>query len=124
MKKSLLILFIVAIASQLKAQQLTLKPTDSLLLKAPLNLQGLKLNDSTLLKSYFNKPDQNTLALLNTLKGQKSSELFYSTMPVAKMGTRDKMPVVKPGDSNMKFNMPVKKVKVINPLEKKMPVTP
>ncbi|HJP62618.1 MAG TPA: hypothetical protein VJ844_04210 [Mucilaginibacter sp.] len=124
MKKTLLIMFIVTIASQLKAQQLTLKPTDSLLLKSPLNLQGLKLNDSTQLKNYFNKSDQNTLALLNTLKGQKSSELFYSTMPVAKMGTRDKMSVVKPGDSNMKFNMPVKKVTVIDPLAKKMPATP
>ena len=124
MKRVFFVLIITAIASQLKAQQLTFKPADSALLKGLKESPAFRLTDSSLLKGYLNAPDKNTLALLNTLKDQKNTEIFYSTMPVVKMGSRDKMPVVKPGDSNMNYFMPVKKIKVVDPLKKEQPATP
>jgi hypothetical protein len=124
MKKILLPLFMIAIVSQLKAQQLTIKPSDSLLFKAPKNmmLQQFKLNDSNLLKNFQNLPKSQQLAMLPGLSNSRT-ELFYSNMPVAKVGGNiDNMPIAKIGGNIDR--MPVKSIKVI-PLTNSQPlVTP
>jgi hypothetical protein len=125
MKKVLFTLMILISACALKAQQLTLTPLDSALIKSPKNLQPLKFNDTSLFKNYLNTQKPEQLALLNTLKQDRNADIVYSTMPVARIGNSDdRMPVVKPGEANMKYMMPVKKVKMVNPLEDKSVLRP
>jgi len=124
MKKTLLILFIMAAALQLSAQQLTLKPTDSAFFKSPKSFPNLKLSDSALFKKYLQTPNLNSLVFANTLKEKVNANAFYSTMPVVKMGSNDKMPVAKLGDGSMNYTMLIKKITVVNPLEKQKPATP
>lgn len=124
MKKTLLILFVVAIATQVKAQQLTFKPADSTLVKSLNIYPNLKMSDSSLFKKYLETPNLNSLAFVNTLKENTNAGTFYSTMPVAKMGSNDKMPIAKLESGGINYTMPIKKITVVNPLAKKMPVTP
>jgi hypothetical protein len=53
----------------------------------------------------FNKPNNNT-------------EVFFSRIPVAKIGSDDRMPIAKLGDPNIKYTMLVKRIKVVDPLAK------
>ena len=112
MKKLLLSLIVLAAASQLKAQQLDTKPSDPLF-KSPkdLSLQQFKVGDSTLFKNFSNLPKVQQLAALPNL-GDINSDLFYSNMPVVKLGGNiDNMPVAKIGGNIDR--MPVKKMKVV-----------
>jgi hypothetical protein len=121
MKKLLILSILVAGACQLKAQQLTIKPSDPLLFKTPkgLDLQKFKLSDSALFK-YQDLSKLPKLEQLADLQGinspDKNAELFYSRMPVAKLYSNDKMPVVNTDDSIDK--MPVKRFKTVDPLGK------
>ncbi len=125
MKKILTLLFMIAVASQIKAQQLTIKPSDSLLFKTPktMGLQQFKLNDSSsLFKSFPNLTNAQQLAVLPNL-ANSNTELFYSNMPVVKVvGNIDNMPVAKVGGNIDR--MPIKNIKVV-PLKTAQPlVTP
>jgi hypothetical protein len=116
MKKFLLVLFLIAGVSQLKAQQLTLKSADSLLLKAPKNFNGLKLDDGSLFKNLSKLPKAEQLAAINNMNSiGNNTEIFYSRMPVLKVRSNDKMRVV--GQSNID-RMPIKRIKVVDPLAK------
>lgn len=127
MKKLLLLLIVVAGASQLKAQQTTIKPFDQNLFKAPKdqNLMKFKPGDSTLFKNFSTIPNGQLLALAPDRS--KDSNLFLLNpsanidhMPIAKVsGNIDRMPVAKPSGSMEK--MPVVKVA---PLGLPKPVTP
>ncbi len=111
MKKIPLLLFMIVVASQLKAQQQTIKPSDSLFFKAPKNmgLQQFKLNDSSLFKSFPNRIKTQQLAVLPDFN---KAALFYSNMPVIKAGGNiDNMPVAKV-EGNID-RMPIKSFKVV-----------
>ena len=103
MKKILLSLIVIAGASQLKAQQATIKPFDQNLFKAPkdLKLHPFKLDDSALFKNYSAMPNQQLLALApNKLTDNNLLLLNPATnidhMPIAKMnGNIDRMPIAK-----------------------------
>jgi hypothetical protein len=113
MKKILFTLIIIAGAFQLKAQQ-KFGTVDSMLFKAPKNPDQFKLGDSSLFRNFA--PKQNQLALLNNLRDGKNTEIFYSTMPVLKIGGRnDNMAIIKP-QSNEHYTMLIKRIKVVNPL--------
>ncbi|HEY9001008.1 MAG TPA: hypothetical protein VIM89_06630 [Mucilaginibacter sp.] len=126
MKKLLLLLIFIAGASQLKAQQSTLKPFDQNLFKTPKdqNLFQFKPGDSTLFKNFSVKPNEQLLALApNKLTDNNQFLLSPSAnidhMPIAKAsGNIDHMPVTKPSGNMEK--MPV--VKVV-PLGLPKPVT-
>lgn len=120
MKKLLILSILVAAACQLKAQQLTIKPSDPLFFKTPksLDLQKYKLNDSLLFKyqDLSKLPKLEQLADLQGIRNSdKNAELFYSRMPVAKITSDDKMPTV---DTENIDRMPVKKIIIVNPLSK------
>jgi hypothetical protein len=111
MKKIPLLLFMIAVASELMAQQLTVKPSDSVFIKAPKNmgLQQFNLNDSSLFKNFQNLPKSQQLA---ALPGFSNAELFYSNMPVVRVGGNiDNMPIAKIGGNIDR--MPIKSVKVV-----------
>ncbi|HVS91267.1 MAG TPA: hypothetical protein VHE59_04495 [Mucilaginibacter sp.] len=122
MKKTLFVLLIVIGAAKLQAQQLTFKPLDSALLKNA--LPQLKLSDSSVFRNYFPALKPRETLALNIPKQGNNSDIVYSTMPVVKTRSNDRMPVVKPGDANMKYTMLVKKVRVANPLEKPFVLNP
>ncbi|HTI59097.1 hypothetical protein [Mucilaginibacter sp.] len=124
MKKTLLILFVVAIVTQVKAQQLAFKPADSMLVKSLKIYPSLKMSDSSQFKKYLETPNLNSLAFVNTWKENTDAGTFYSTMPVVKMGSNDKMPIAKLESGGINHTMPIKKITVVDPLAKKMPVTP
>jgi hypothetical protein len=126
MKKILLALAVIATAYQSKAQQqFSVKPADSLTTKLWSPAFMVKPADSALFKKYFNAPQINPGTPLIAMNKPADAEVFYSTMPVVKIGSGDKMAIVKPGSSNEKYTMPVKKIKVVNPLVKEQqPVTP
>lgn len=117
MKKIILLLFIIAGSSQLKAQQSNFKPADSLFFKTPkaFNLPQFKLNDSNLLKDFSTLPKSDQLAFLKGIANEKSITKFYSRMPIAKTYTNDKMPVAK---LNGIDRMPGKRIEIIDPLAK------
>jgi hypothetical protein len=114
MKKILLLLFALIGAFQVKAQQFTLKPSDSLLFKTPKNFQKFNLNDSTLFKGFSTLPKSNQLVLEGFNGNEKNAEVFYSRMSVLKIHSNDKMPVAKLYSVD---RMPIKRIKVIDPLE-------
>lgn len=123
MKKTFLLLFITALALQIKAQQVTIKPSDSLFFIAPKNMgpQQFKFSDSTLFKfkDLSKLPKTEQLAVLSDWDN-KNAELFYSNMPVIKLGGNiDNMPVAKV-EGNID-RMPIKSVKVV-PLKDTQPV--
>ena len=124
MKRILGLLLIIAASTQLKAQQLTFKPADSLLFKTPKNWENFKFKagDSALLKGFSNLPKSNPLAMLQDLKGNKSAS--YGNMPVAKLSGKDRMPITKLGDPNTHYTMLIKKIGDVNPLTKVVPVNP
>ncbi|MBS1502226.1 MAG: hypothetical protein JST32_09200 [Bacteroidetes bacterium] len=122
MKKTLFVLLIVIGAAKLQAQQLTFKPLDSALFKNA--LPHLKPGDSSVSGNYFPALKPGEALTLNIPKQGNNIDIVYSTMPVVKTRSNDRMPIVKPGDSNMKYTMLVKKVKVINPLEKQFVLNP
>jgi len=128
MKKLLLLLIVIAVASQLKAQQSSIKPFDQNLFKTTPKDQSLmqfKLGDSTLFKNFSAIPNQQLLALVPNKLTDNNLFLLnpvanIDNMPIAKMnGNIDHMPIVKP-NGNME-KMPV--VKVV-PLGLPNPVTP
>ena len=113
MKKILVILLLMAGATQLKAQQLQVMP-------------NLSLNNG--LQHYF-KPDSlpkllqpgsslssNKFNLGNSTNGGR---IVYSTMPVVKLSSAsmERMPVAVLRDNGVKYTMLVSKVTVVNPLQ-------
>jgi hypothetical protein len=81
MKKYLIILLLTAGASQLKAQQLTLKPSSLAFNKAPadLSLLQFKLSDSTLFKALPAFPKSAQLAALTSFNSNnKNAEVFIA----------------------------------------------
>lgn len=127
MKKTLFVLAIVAIAYHSKAQeQFSVKPADSLTSKLWSPAFTVKPTDSAIYKKYFNLPQlkPGTGAPLIAMNKPDNTEVFYSTMPVVKIGSVDKMKVVKPNGPKENYTMAVKKIKVVNPLVKKFTVTP
>jgi hypothetical protein len=128
MKKVLLLLIVIAAASQLKAQESTLKPFDQNLFKVPKdqNLFKFKPGDSTLFKNFSTIPNEQLLALApNKLMNNNLFLLNPAAnidhMPIAKVsGNIDHMPVAKP-NGNME-KMPVVKVIPLN--LPKQPATP
>ena len=120
MKKILIILLLIAASCGLKAQQLTLKPADTLLFKSfP---KSFKLNDSTLFKGFSKLPKIEQLAGMPGFDmNDKNAEVFYSRMPVAKLYSDDKMPVARVDNID---RMPVKKIIIIDPLAKLKQPTP
>ncbi len=120
MKKLLILSILIAGACQLKAQQLTLKPSDPLFFKTPksLDLKKYKLNDSLLFKyqDLSKLPKLEQLAELQNIKSpDKNVEVFFSRMPVAKITSDGKMPTV---DTENIDRMPVKKIIIVDPLAK------
>jgi hypothetical protein len=125
MKKILFVLAIVATAYHSKAQeQFSVKPADSLTSKLWSPAFTVKPTDSALFKKYFNVPHLTPGTPLIAMNKPDNGEVFYSTMPVVKIGSVDKMKVVKPNGSKENYTMLVKKIKVVNPLVKKFTVTP
>ena len=114
MKKFLLLLLVIAGVSPLKAQQLTLKPTDTILFRSPRNFkwQDRKSGDSTLFKSFSILPKAEQLANMPGFDGNINGEVFYSRMPVAKLYSDDRMPVARLDGAD---KMPVKGLKLIAP---------
>lgn len=118
MKKILFTAIIIAVASQLKAQQ-KFGMIDSMLLKAPKNLYQFKLNDSSLFRNFAPKQDQ--FALLNSLTKNGSTDVFYSRMPVLKISPVERIPVARGANVD---NMPIVKLKAVDPLAAKKRVNP
>ena len=126
MKKLLLILIVVAGATQLKAQQSGTKPFDQNLFKTPKDqhLLQFKPGDSVLLKGFSTIPNKELLALA---PNKLSDNLFLQNpasnidhMLIAKMnGNIDHMLIAKPRGNMEK--MPVAKVMPLGLLK---PVTP
>ena len=116
MKKFLLILIIVAGASALKAQQLSLKSTDTLLFRSPKNFKwpDLKLGDNAPFEGFSKLPKGEPSADMPDF-GSKSAEVFFSRMPVAKLYSEDRMPVARLDGID---KMPIKGLKVLAPLVK------
>jgi hypothetical protein len=113
MKKILIILLLITASYGLKAQQLTLKPVDPLLLKSlPNTSNSFKLSDSTLFKDFSKLPKTEQLA---DMPGFSIGEIFYSRMPVAKLHSDDRMPVARLSSDD---RMPVKKIIIVDPLAK------
>jgi hypothetical protein len=116
MKKAIFLVFILAGASQLKAQQISPKPTDPLLFKAPadMGLKQFNLKDSALFIPFKFDLKNNQLAVLSGIKNADLTAVpFNSRMPVLKVTSDDKMPVAKVQSDD---NMPVLKVKPVDPL--------
>jgi hypothetical protein len=114
MKKILIILLLFTASYGLKAQQLTLKPADTLLFKSlP---KSFKLSDSTLFKGFSTLPKMEQLADMPGFNGSdKNAEVFYSRMPVAKLYSDDRMPVARVDNID---RMPIKKIIIVDPLAK------
>ena len=117
MKKILLLLIVIAGASQLKAQQSAIKPFDQNLFRAPKdqNLMQFKPGDSVLLKNFSIRPNEQLLALAPN-KLQDNSMLLLNPaanidhMPIAKVsGNIDRMSIAKPSGNMEK--MPVAKIR-------------
>src|SRR5437868_2531689 len=104
MKKLFLLLIVIAAATQLKAQQTTLKPFDKNLFKTPKdqNLMQLKSADSILLKNLAVIPNKELLALAPNKLTDNNLFLLNPAanidhMPIAKVsGNIDHMPIAKP----------------------------
>jgi len=122
MKKLLLLLIIIAVATQLKAQQSSVKPFDQNLFKTPKDqsLLQFKPGDSILLKNFPITPNGQFLAVVpNKLK---DNDLFLLNptanidhMPIAKVsGNIDHMPIAKVRGNMEK--MPVAKIRPSNPI--------
>ena len=128
MKKLLLLLIVIAVASQLKAQQSSIKPFDQNLFKTTPKDQSLmqfKLGDSTLFKNFSATPNKQLLALAPNKLTDNNLVLLnpaanIDRMPIAKMNRNiDHMLIAKP-NGNME-KMPVAKVL---PLGMPNPVAP
>jgi len=122
MKRVLLLLIIIAVATQLKAQQSSVKPFDQNLFKTPKDqsLLQFKPGDSILLKNFPIIPNGQFLAVVpNKLK---DNDLFLLNptanidhMPIAKVsGNIDHMPIAKVRGNMEK--MPVAKIRPSNPI--------
>lgn len=127
MKKLLLLLIVIASATQLRAQQSTIKPFDQNLFKTPKDqsLLQFKPGDSTQFKSFSAQPKGEFLAVTPyKLPDYKmtlaNSFVNIDHMPIAKVsGNIDRMLIAKP-DGKME-KMPVAKVA---PLGVLTPATP
>ena len=116
MKKLLLLLIVIAGATQLRAQQSAVKPFDQNLFKTPKDqrLLQLKSGDSTLFKNFSVVPNERSLALAPNKLLDKNQSLLNPAanidhMLIAKVsGNIDRMPIVKPSGNMEK--MPVIKI--------------
>ena len=107
MKKTLYILMLIVVASQLKAQSLQTQPFNNLLAK-PFS----KLPNDSFSKKYFdNRFDSlktthySQQLFANSEKSIRFSNLYaYDRMPVAKLRGFSKMPIIKP---NINSKMPI-----------------
>jgi len=119
MKKLLVVLFILAGSSAVKAQQLNSgKLADSVFSKSFKGTDAFKLKpaDSMLFKNFAALPKSDALASLQSLNNNAQyAETFYSRMPIVKVKPVDKMPVAKGNNTD---KMPVKRFKVVDPLAK------
>jgi hypothetical protein len=111
MKKVLIILLLTSGSTRLKAQQIAIAP-------------NLKLNNGpeqpfktdSIKKPHLLQPDNGAVMLkFNSINPKDQGIIVYSTMPVAKVSSSDRMPVARPGKNS--YTMLVQKVTVINPLE-------
>jgi len=109
MKKTTVFLFLIAASTQLKAQQL-LQPQPN-----------IKLNDGL----------QNTFKPATPLTPQQmliqpkatwdknlpvdNGGIIYSNMPVVKVSSLDRMPMLVPGERGVSYTMLIKRVTVIDP---------
>lgn len=127
MKKILVLLIVIAGATQLRAQQITIKPFDQNLFKTPKdqNLFQFKPGDSTLFKNFSTLPKDQLLAgapyKLPDYKMAAANPLVnIDHMPIARVsGNIDHMLIAKPSGNMEK--MPVAKVAPLGVLK---PVTP
>jgi hypothetical protein len=112
MKSIVLLVLFTAGFSVAKAQQSTLfnpniKLTDSLNFFKPNNKSP---------KSFLLQPDVINNPAIFT---DKNTRIVYSSMPVAKLSSDDRMPVAYGGRSANQDNMPVLKINIVDPLVKK-----
>jgi hypothetical protein len=76
-----------------------------------------------LLKNYLKAQPTQSFKDLGTLTQSSNAEIFYSTMPALKIGGKaDNMAIIKP-QSNERYTMLIKRIKVVDPLKQSM-VTP
>jgi hypothetical protein len=118
MKKYLIILLLTAGVPQLKAQQITIKPSSPAFNKVPDDgsLQQFSLREGSLFKAPWAFPKSAPLAALPGIDAKdKHAEVFYSRMPVAQLRSDDKMPVAKLESMD---KMPVKRIEIVDPLAK------
>lgn len=122
MKKIFLLVIVTAGAFQLKAQQLSKKPSDPFLLKTPPDqtFQQFKLDDSTLFKNFSVLPPSQLLAEIpNKLPGNNlvglPAAVNIDNMPILKVsGNIDHMPIAKANGHIDR--MPILKVTPLNHL--------
>src|SRR6185312_4020612 len=124
MKKIFFALFAVAMAYQANAQQSLLKPSDPTLLNKLYSPFQVKPIDSSLYGKLFKLQPIEGYNQQKTPLSIADEEVFYSTMPVIKIGIESKMPVAKLNGSGGNYTMLIKKYKVVNPLIKVQPATP
>ncbi len=118
MKKVLLMMILAAGFQQLKAQQ-TFKTVPEMKLSDGLNGNAFKPQTDNLFK-----PNADSLSAVKKLLNPNAI-VVYSKMPVVKI-TRsniDHMPIYNPAQSNMHYDMLIKKVEVnpVEPIEKVAP---
>lgn len=117
MKKTLLLIAIIACAGQLKAQNLNKVPGNNYTVDKFFNLKPLNA-DSSLSKLIPVLPPNgllnNNTTLLNT-RELVDNVTVYSRMPIVKTYPRDNMPVVKTDEPGMKYHMLIKRIDVVNP---------
>ena len=105
MKKTAVFLLLIAASTQVKAQLL--------LQQSP----NLKLNDG--LQNTFKPATPLTprQMLMQQIKVTNNTIIVYSTMPVAKLSSNDKMPLSAPVQNGVKYTMLEQKVEIVNPNE-------
>jgi len=124
MKKALLFVLLLAATSVAKAQNQSLK------LNQPFNTKDRVIKiDTVLPKLTQRSPDlsplqKQKLTALLALKPETTKpvydEVFYSNMPVAGASSRDSnMPVVKTDDIRTRYNMPIKRIAIVDPTKAK-----
>jgi hypothetical protein len=112
MKKIALLLLLVAGLSKAGAQQALLGATPD-----------VKLNDG--LQNAFKPKTLLTsqqlllqpMVSVNQSNFSNNGIAVYSTMPVVKVSSVDRMPILVPGENGVSYTMLIKKVTVINPNE-------
>ncbi|WP_114941736.1 hypothetical protein [Mucilaginibacter endophyticus] len=117
MKKTLLLVTIIACAGQLKAQSLNKVPNNNNAFDKFFNLKPLKV-DSNLSKLIPVLPQKGLLKNNSTLLNTReliADETVYSRMPVVKTYPQDNMPIVKTDEPGVKYHMLIKRIDIVNP---------